>query len=95
VIWSRAWLAILLLAAGAIAPHPSWVPPKWDPIVPLDLQAPRTPVIRLKLALLQRAPVLCRAALATAPASIVPVPGVVDHTRRAVIDAADDFGRAA
>jgi hypothetical protein len=76
VIRGRVWLAIALLAAGAIALHRSWVPPAWDPTVPLDLQAPRTPVTRLKLALLHRDPTLCRAALATASAPIVPAPGL-------------------
>jgi len=69
-------LALLLLALGlAGLRHRDWVPPGWDPLVPLDLQAPRTPLLPFKLALLDRDPGLCAAALATAPLHLRPARG--------------------
>ncbi|WP_029603536.1 extensin-like domain-containing protein [Kozakia baliensis] len=63
----RVLLLLLLFLAMALAFHRAWLPPEWDPIQPLNLKAPRTPMTRLKLAWLQHDSQRCLAALQTSP----------------------------
>jgi len=69
-------LVVLVVLAALVWSHRSWLPPEWDPSVPLDLQAASTPVTALKLALLNRDASLCRDALATAPVPTRAVPAM-------------------
>ncbi|WP_323992070.1 extensin family protein [Nguyenibacter sp. L1] len=52
--------------------HSRWLPPSYDPALPLDLRAPRTVMTPLKLRITAFFPEFCRAALRTAPLRVKP-----------------------
>jgi hypothetical protein len=64
-------VAILL---GAVALALRYVPPKWDPRQPLDLQAEPGPMVSVKLSLLARRPEACFAAFKASGLTVRRVP---------------------
>ncbi len=69
--WRRLiFLLLLITTSAATVLHRAWLPPVWDPVEPLDLQAPPNVLRPLKLRLLSSSPALCKAALRTAPLHI-------------------------